>query len=87
MRLRAGQRTGELLGLARLLGTPDGEVREALAGRINPSDVLWRQLEARRGWVLIFDNADNPGALAVGQTEQRAGERDGCGRPRRSWCW
>ena len=54
-----------LLGLARRLGAPDGEVAEALAGRINPSDVLWPCLEAAPGWVLVLDNADDPEVLAV----------------------
>ena len=34
-----------------------------MAGRINPSDVLWQRLEDSRGWVLVFDNADDPAVL------------------------
>jgi hypothetical protein len=65
--------TSMLLGLARLLGASDGEVSEALAGRIGPSDVLWRQLESVHGWVLILDNADDPGILATAEHAARAG--------------
>lgn len=65
--------TAGLLGLARLLGAPDGEVSEALAGRIGPSDVLWRRLESVHGWVLILDNADDPGVLATAGHSASAG--------------
>ena len=68
-----------LLALARKLGAPDGEVAEALAGRLNPSDVLWPCLEAAPGWVLVLDNADDPAALAV--AGRRAGEAAGWLRP------
>src|SRR5262249_2743333 len=54
-----------LLGLAGALGASAGQVEEALAGRVNPSDVLWRQLEAARGWVLMLDNVDDLAALVV----------------------
>ena len=59
-----------LLGLARKLGAPDGEVAEALAGRVNPSDVLSARLEAAPGWVLVLvlvlvlDNADDVALLS-----------------------
>jgi hypothetical protein len=53
-----------LLGLAGELGASRGQVEEALAGRLNPSDVLWQQLENTTGWMLVLDNADNPAALA-----------------------
>jgi tetratricopeptide (TPR) repeat protein len=65
--------TGSLLGLAQLLGAPDGEVGEALAGRISPSDVLWRRLESVHGWVLILDNADDPDVLATAGHSASAG--------------
>jgi tetratricopeptide (TPR) repeat protein len=54
-----------LLGLARELGASRGQVEEALAGRLNPSDVLWQQLQETTGWLLVLDNADNPAALTV----------------------
>jgi len=55
-----------LMGLAAELGAAAGEVAGALAGRRNPADLLWRWLEARPGWVLVFDNADDLDVLAVG---------------------
>jgi Tetratricopeptide repeat len=61
----AGTVTAKLLGLARDLGAPLGEVTEALNGRRDPADLLWRFLEARPGWLLVFDNADDLDALTV----------------------
>jgi len=58
--------TQHLLGLARELGATPDQVQEALTGRLNPSDVLWQQLEASPGWTLILDNADDLPALAAG---------------------
>jgi len=55
-----------LLGLAGELGESRSQVEEALAGRVNPSDVLWQHLEAVRDWVLVLDNADDPAALKAG---------------------
>jgi tetratricopeptide (TPR) repeat protein len=55
-----------LLGLARELGASPSQVEEALAGRVNPSDVLWGQLEKSPRWTLILDNADDLAALTIG---------------------
>ena len=68
--VEASSVTEALLGLAGQLGAAPGEIEWAMAGRINPSDVLWKQLENTRGWVLIFDNADD---LAVLAARERAG--------------
>ncbi|AXE90731.1 FxSxx-COOH system tetratricopeptide repeat protein [Streptomyces sp. Go-475] len=54
-----------MLALAAGLGAGAGEVEAARAGRLDPSDVLWRQLEMRSGWLLVFDNADDVAALSV----------------------
>jgi tetratricopeptide (TPR) repeat protein len=62
-----------LLGLAGELGAPEGQVEAALAGRVNPSDVLWHQLGAAPGWLLVLDNADDLAALAVGSRAAEAG--------------
>ena len=62
-----------LLGLAGELGASAGQVEDALAGRLNPSDVLWQQLEKTTGWVLVLDNADNPAALAAGDRPVHSG--------------
>ena len=61
----AGTVTAKLLGLARDLGASPGEVSEAQNGRRDPADLLWRFLEGRRGWLLVFDNADDLTALMV----------------------
>lgn len=71
--------TSALMGLARKLGAPDGEVAEALAGRANPADVLWSCLEDAPGWMLVFDNADDLDVLTVGG--RLAGEGAGWLRP------
>lgn len=61
----AGTVTAKLLGLARDLGAPRGEVTEAQNGSRNPADLLWRFLQGRPGWLLVFDNADDLDALTV----------------------
>ncbi len=61
----AGTVTAKLLGLARELGAPPSEVTEALNGRRDPADLLWRFLQRRPGWLLVFDNADDLAALTV----------------------
>ena len=71
-----------LLGLAGELGASPGQVDEALAGRVNPSDVLWRQLETARGWMLVLDNADDLAVLSVGG--RPAGSGSGWLRPTRT---
>ena len=71
-----------LLGLAGALGASAGQVDEALAGRVNPSDVLWRQLEAAHGWMLVLDNADDLAALTV--DGRSAGSGSGWLRPTRA---
>ena len=65
--------TQHLLGLAEELGASRGQVEEALAGRLNPSDVLWQQLENTAGWMLVLDNADNPAALTAGDRPVNSG--------------
>ncbi len=62
-----------LLGLAGELGASAGQLEAALGGRMNPSDVLWRQLEAARDWLLVLDNADDVSGLAVGGREVGSG--------------
>jgi len=69
----AGTVTAKLLALARDLGAPSDEVTEALSGRRDPADLLWSYLEVRPGWLLIFDNADDLGALTVGGNDAAGG--------------
>ncbi|HEY1702279.1 MAG TPA: tetratricopeptide repeat protein [Trebonia sp.] len=71
--------TQAMLGLAGQLGASSGDVAEALAGRVNPSDVLWPLLEAVPGWVLVLDNADDVTTLTV--AGRQAGEAAGWLRP------
>jgi len=61
----AGTVTAKLLGLARDLGAPPAEVAEARNGGRDPAGLLWRFLNARSRWLLVFDNADDLAALAV----------------------
>jgi tetratricopeptide (TPR) repeat protein len=65
--------TSSLLGLAEVLGARQSEVEAAFAGQRDPSDVLWRQLENRSGWVLVIDNADDVTVLASGAKAVRDG--------------
>ena len=62
-----------LLGLARELGASRADVEEALSGRVNPSDVLWRQLEEVHGWTLLLDNADEVAGLSAGDRPASSG--------------
>jgi tetratricopeptide (TPR) repeat protein len=55
-----------LLALASHLGAQPEEVEAALLGEVSSSDLLWDRLEARPGWVLVLDRADDPRALSVG---------------------
>lgn len=65
--------TARLPDLAQDLGAPPGEVAEALNGRRDPAGLLWRYLEIRPGWLLVFDNADDLGALTVGGNDAAGG--------------
>ena len=75
-----------LLGLAGELGASRGQIKDALAGRLNPSDVLWQQLETATGWLLVLDNADDPAALKAGDRPVTSGS--GWLRSTApAWCW
>ena len=65
--------TARLLDLAQDLGAPPSEVAEARNGRRDPADLLWHYLEVRQGWLLVFDNADDLGALTVGGNDAASG--------------
>ncbi|MFD0902421.1 tetratricopeptide repeat protein [Actinomadura sediminis] len=60
-----GALTSGLLELARSLGASAQDIEDAAQGRRNAADVVWEFLEAQRDWVLVIDNADDPGALTV----------------------
>lgn len=74
--------TSSLLILAQELGASPSDVEAALAGRRDPSDVLWRQLEERSGWMLVLDNLDDVLALRSGERQARDG--NGWLRPTRA---
>lgn len=63
----------KLLGLATELGAPHDEVVEARAGSRDAADLLWRYLDARQGWLLVFDNADDLRLLTVDGNEVSSG--------------
>jgi tetratricopeptide (TPR) repeat protein len=46
------------------LQIPDDEVQDALSGRRDVADLLWKYLDQQSGWLLVFDNADDPNLLA-----------------------
>ena len=50
--------------ILRQLEVPEEEVRRATQGSENPADFFWRHMENQReGWLLVFDQADNPDVL------------------------
>ena len=63
--LDAETMTARLLDLAEELGAPTAEVAEARAGNRNSADLLWRFLQRRPGWLLVFDNADDLATFKV----------------------
>jgi tetratricopeptide (TPR) repeat protein len=69
----SGSVSQSLLSLARELGASVSDVQDARAGRVNPSDILWRELELRRDWTLVLDNADELPALVSGKRTAASG--------------
>ena len=56
--------TVSLLDLAADLGAQPAEVAQAGSGQRDAADLLWRYLEQRAPWLLVFDGVDDPAALA-----------------------
>jgi hypothetical protein len=55
--------------ILRQLEVPEEEVRRATQGSENPADFFWRHMENQReGWLLVFDQADNPDVLTFDGT-------------------
>ncbi|MFC4069282.1 NB-ARC domain-containing protein [Actinoplanes subglobosus] len=67
--LSAQQRDRMLGGMrviAAELGISEEEIEDAWSGTGNAPDLVWRHLdEAGRRWLLVIDNADEPGLLSV----------------------
>lgn len=74
--------TDGMLALALELGAPPAAVELARAGQTNPAQVVWAQLDACPGWLLVLDNADDADALRIAGSAPK----DGTGwlRPTRS---
>jgi hypothetical protein len=65
--------TSSLLDLAQVLGADAEHVKAARIGLVDPSDVLWQQLETSPGWLLVIDNVDDIQILAVHGRQVRDG--------------
>ncbi|MDP9840887.1 tetratricopeptide (TPR) repeat protein [Streptosporangium lutulentum] len=78
----ASEVTVSMLELAKSLGAPEEQVRQSLAGGLNPADLLWSYLEREKKWLLILDNVDDIRTLTVEGRE--AGSGSGWLRPSRS---
>jgi hypothetical protein len=82
--------TGGMIGLARQLGASEQALHAIAQGAADGPDRLWALLQqARRGWLLVIDNADEPNLLAAatptGGSTQSTTVADGTGwiRPTR----
>ena len=74
-RLIAGMRA-----IAQEIGVPEDQVEDAWSGRGSAPDLLWRYLDALdTRWLLVIDNADEPGLLAADDGEP--GDGTGWARP------
>lgn len=57
--------TSAMATVARQLGAPAADLEAIAAGRLDGADRLWEHLDgARRRWLLVLDNADDPEVLA-----------------------
>lgn len=63
------------------LQIPDDEIQDALSGRRDVADLLWKYLDRQSGWLLVFDNADAPALLAG--SPSRFADGTGFARPTR----
>ncbi|MFC6080061.1 tetratricopeptide repeat protein [Sphaerisporangium aureirubrum] len=58
-----GEAGRAMLDLAQHLGASRAEIEQIHTGERSGPDLVWRLLESRRGWMLVFDNLDEPDAL------------------------
>ncbi|MFE3247245.1 AAA family ATPase [Streptomyces sp. NPDC059209] len=69
----------DLTRIAQELGLPETRLHDAQSGRAALVDVVWEQLAAVRGWVIVIDNVDTPRNLGPGS--EPAGSYRGWVRP------
>ncbi|WTP57639.1 FxSxx-COOH system tetratricopeptide repeat protein [Streptomyces phaeochromogenes] len=58
--------TEQMTRVAVACGLPEADLEAAQAGQENLPDVVWRQLEASRRWLVVLDNVDEPQAVGPG---------------------
>ncbi|MFD6930083.1 tetratricopeptide repeat protein [Streptomyces sp. NPDC059945] len=56
----------QLMQVALACGLPEQSLESARVGRESLPDVVWRQLEASRRWLIVIDNVDEPQAVELG---------------------
>lgn len=56
----------DLTRIAQELGLPEPRLHDAQNGRAALVDVVWEQLAAVRGWMIVIDNVDTPRNLGPG---------------------
>ncbi|MEV8353962.1 FxSxx-COOH system tetratricopeptide repeat protein [Streptomyces niveus] len=56
----------DLTRIAQELGLPETRLHDAQSGRAALVDVVWEQLAAVRGWMIVIDNVDTPRKLGPG---------------------
>ncbi|WP_405817403.1 hypothetical protein OG705_00185 [Streptomyces sp. NBC_00838] len=81
----------DLTRIATELGLPETRLHDAQSGRAALVDVVWEQLAAVRGWMIVIDNVDTPRSLGPGSEppgSYRGWVRpDGTGRAGSGWPW
>ncbi|WP_432185961.1 tetratricopeptide repeat protein [Streptomyces sp. Tue6028] len=61
--------TQQLIQVAVACGLPETELESARAGQESLPDVVWRQLESSRRWLVVLDNVDEPQAVGPGSEQ------------------
>ncbi|MGI5515756.1 AAA family ATPase [Streptomyces sp. CA-106131] len=56
----------QLTQVAVACGLPESDLESARAGQESLPDVIWRQLESSRRWLVVLDNVDEPQAVGSG---------------------
>ncbi|GGK20497.1 hypothetical protein GCM10011583_60480 [Streptomyces camponoticapitis] len=74
----------DLTRIAQELGLSETRLHDAQSGRAALVDVVWDQLAAVRGWVIVIDNVDTPPATSDPAASRRVPTVGGCARRRRT---